>query len=56
MEMAQPAGRSRTRQEYEIDYGAWIGSGLIAGLIAGISFALFEMIVAGIIPGNFFGL
>ncbi|MFP4164918.1 MAG: hypothetical protein ACLFVE_13125, partial [Chitinispirillaceae bacterium] len=52
MEMAQKAG---VGERHGVDYGAWARSGLVAGLIAGISFALFEMIVAAVIAGDFFG-
>lgn len=54
MEMAQRA-EVRGRERPGTDYGAWAGSGLVAGLIGGIAFALFEMIVAAVLVGNFFG-
>ncbi|MDG5815446.1 hypothetical protein QA601_10170 [Chitinispirillales bacterium ANBcel5] len=53
MEMAQNAG-VRGKEAYGVDYRSWAKSGLVAGLIGGITFALFEMIVALILMGQFF--
>lgn len=35
--------------------GKWIASGAIMGVIAGLIFAVFEMVVAGILQGTFWG-
>lgn len=37
------------------DVGAWVRHGAIGGVIAGIVFALFEMLMAALLKGNFFG-
>jgi hypothetical protein len=50
MEMTHRAG---TAGAPHADYGSWAKSGLVAGIIGGITFALFEMLVAGILTGNF---
>lgn len=42
------AGRKRH------DYKALVTTGLVGGIIAGLAFAVFEMIVAAVITGNFF--
>lgn len=38
-----------------LNIGCLSRQGVLAGIIAGISFALFEMIIAWILQGNFFG-
>ena len=50
-EHAAQAGAAGVR----IDAGVLIRKGLVGGLVAGISFAIFEMIVALIATGSFFG-
>jgi hypothetical protein len=54
MEMTQKAGAA-PREAHHVDFGAWTRSGLTGGVIAGLTFAAFEMIIAALIAGNFFG-
>ncbi len=46
-------GRNRT--DTRVDTGWAVKQGLIGGIIAGIIFAMFEMVIAWLLSGNFFG-
>jgi len=54
MELSQQQAGARAGATHR-NYAAWVKYGVYGGIIAGITFALFEMIVAAIIAGNFFG-
>ncbi|MBD3316120.1 MAG: hypothetical protein GF344_10055, partial [Chitinivibrionales bacterium] len=54
MELAHEAGAAG-RESPHIDYWSWAKTGMVAGIIGGIAFAVFEMIVAAIAAGNAFG-
>lgn len=53
MELAQKAGVS-DRGIHNIDYLAWAKSGLVAGLIGGLTFAAFELIYSVITKDDLF--
>jgi hypothetical protein len=38
--------------ERRVDIGAWLRSGILGGIIAGIAFAMFEMIMAVVLDGG----
>ena len=41
-----------TGTERRIDVGAWLRYGILGGIIAGITFAMFEMIMAAVLDGG----
>ena len=41
-----------TGTERRIDVGAWLRYGILGGVIAGITFAMFEMIMAVVLDGG----
>jgi hypothetical protein len=41
-----------TATERRVDVGAWIRYGILGGIVAGVVFALFEMIVAAVLDGT----
>ncbi len=52
MEMTHRAGVAERESH---DYKGYITSGMVGGIIAGLAFAVFEMIIAAIVGDNFFG-
>jgi uncharacterized membrane protein YagU involved in acid resistance len=44
-----------TQANKSASMGSWLKNGAIMGLVAGVIFIVFEMVVAGIMQGTFFG-
>ena len=55
MEYAERHGAVGEAAPARIDYWSWAKSGMVGGLIGGITFALFQMIIAAILVNNFWG-
>ncbi len=53
MEMTHEAGVAK--KGVHVNYWSWAKTGMVGGLLAGLAFAVFEMIVAAIVAGQLFG-
>jgi len=54
MELSHQEQATRVVVKYP-NYGTWLKQGAYGGIIAGVTFALFEMIFAALTANNFFG-